>query len=51
MLEQAIDIQLDQMFSKEEIGHFYQCFPNDYKVYNHTNSDVVEALYGYIDFE
>ena len=50
ILDHMMESSLMDKFSKEEIDGFYSTFKDKIHVYKEVNSDVVETLWGFIDF-
>ena len=51
ILDQMIEQQLMQTFSKAEIDGFYETFTEKLEDYKKINPEVVDTLFGFIDFE
>ena len=50
ILERTIDTQLYQNYQEAQISAFYNDFKDNFKEYQKVNSDTVEILFGFIDF-
>ena len=50
ILESTIDTQLYQNYQEAQISAFYNDFKDNFKEYQKVNSDTVEILFGFIDF-
>ena len=50
ILESTIDTQLYQNYQEAQISAFYNDFKDNFKEYQKVNSDTVEILVGFIDF-
>jgi hypothetical protein len=51
LIDETIDAQLQQKFSKDEISNFYKDFKQDYAHYKELNYDTVDVLNNSIDFD
>ena len=50
ILEQCIDAKLYTKFQEEQVNAFYKDFKDNWKLYETEDSEVVETLFGFIDF-
>ena len=50
LVDKAIDVHLQERFSKEQIQNFYDDFKNNYEHYKEVNYDTVDVLNNSIDF-
>lgn len=51
ILEEVIEANLKQQYSDEQIETFYSTFKENMPEYSKVNPEVVETLFGFIDFE
>ena len=51
LIDETIDAQLVEKFSKEEVSAFYLTFKQDYAHYKELNYDTVDVLNNSIDFD
>ena len=51
ILESVIDSKLKEKFQPSETEDFYKSFKANIKTYEEINSDALDVLYGFIDFD
>mmetsp|Transcript_8513 Transcript_8513/g.14340 ORF Transcript_8513/g.14340 Transcript_8513/m.14340 type:complete len:158 (-) Transcript_8513:633-1106(-) len=51
ILDQLIEAKLREQYDEEQIKQFYASFAQNFKQYEAVDSDAVEVLYGFINFE
>lgn len=51
ILESVIDSKLNEKFQPSETEAFYKSFKDNLKTYEEINADVLDTLYGFIDFD
>lgn len=51
ILEQIIETKLKESFSEDDINTFYKSFKDNLTHYESINSEVVDTIFGFTDFE
>ena len=51
ILNSTIDSKIIAIYSDDLVKNFYLDFANNFKLYESKNSETVEILYGFIDFQ
>jgi len=51
ILEQMIEMNLKDRYTDDQIESFYETFKDNLQAYEKVNPEVVDSLFGFIDFE